>query len=112
MRPFNRHGGKAMSGGLVLALCCTCGVSQTNPPTSALHRDGPVIVRVVSRDSQIIARAGQNGPIYEMQSRDGQVIVPAMTLPQLHAQHPEIARRVNTMMGADTATVWAGIDRD
>jgi hypothetical protein len=67
-------------------------------------------VRVVSRDSTIIARAGRNGPVYSMQDKSGQTIVPAMSLDSLQAQHPDIARRVQAMTAIDTASVWAGVD--
>ena len=99
-----------MFGGLMLALCCTCGVSQQASSRSQL--DGPVIVRVVSRDSTILARAGQRGAVYSVLSKDGQIVVPAMTVQQLQARRPDVARQVRAMTAADTSMIWAGMDSD
>lgn len=65
----------------------------------------PVIVKLVSRDTALVARAGRNGTTYSIESSDGEVIVPPQTLETLRAQAPDLAREVQTMQ----ANAWAGM---
>ncbi|HVT90986.1 MAG TPA: hypothetical protein VHD56_19190 [Tepidisphaeraceae bacterium] len=79
--------------------CTPARVAETTPR-------GPVIVRVAGRESTITARASVNGPTYSVEDRSGQTVVPAMTINQLQARHPEIARHVQSI----TASAYAGMD--
>jgi hypothetical protein len=95
--------------GLAIAGC-----AQPAPQPAAPVEQGPVaqapqtpaIVRVVSRDLTITAHTGQNGPVYAVQSTDGEVIVPGQSLEDLQVNEPQLARHIQ-MMQADT---WAGLD--
>jgi hypothetical protein len=73
----------------------------------------PVIVEVVSRDSRITVRAGAQGPTYSVSGADGTPVAREITLPQLQATHPDLARRIGAMnASADSAasTVWASVE--
>jgi hypothetical protein len=94
-------------------LCVGCSQqSQRTPQASAPASEAtvapatPVIVRVVSRDLTITAHAGPNGPIYAVQSKDGQTLVPSQNLQDLHVNEPTLARHIRTMQ----ADGWAGLD--
>jgi hypothetical protein len=92
---------------LIIAMSCW-GCSEQQAQTR--QAPGPVIVRVVNRDTTITARAGTNGPVYSMENSHGQVLVPAMTMNQMQATHPDLARQIQaTHAKADTGA-WAGID--
>ena len=93
----------------MLALsCASC--SSSRPPAASsprgLEPQGPVISRVVGRDQVIVVRAGPNGPTYCLQSKTGEVIVPAMTLGDLAMSKPELFRELRTMQAN---TLWAGL---
>ena len=66
---------------------------------------GPVIVRLVGRDTAIVARAGRNGATYALESNAGEVLVPGKTLNELRVQHPDLAGAVQTL----EASAWAGL---
>jgi hypothetical protein len=112
---MRRHSLKrlALFGGVGLALCSA---SAREPGKAVAAAAGPqdsgrIVVRIVSRDSTITARAGgKNGPVYSMQDKNGLTVVPAMTLQQLHAQRPEVARKVEAMSAVDTGAALAGTD--
>lgn len=94
-----------------------CKNAETNQaPQKALAPSpaGPVIVRIVSRDTMITARAGNgSGPVYSQETAQGEKIVPAMSLQQLQAQHPDLATQVKMMQAgaiADIPHTWAGAD--
>lgn len=76
--------------------------SQATRPV--LHGD-PVIVKLVGRDTTLVARASQDGPTYSVESRTGAVIVPAQKLEILRAQRPALAHEVDTLQ----ANAWAGL---
>ena len=88
--------------------CASC--SSARPPAVTASRlskpQGPVISRVVGKDQVIVIRAGKNGPTYSLESRTGEVIVPAMTLGELAMSQPELFGEIRTMR-ADT--LWAGL---
>ncbi len=89
---------------LALGLSCVACSSTTPEPVEPQGTvdTGPVIVRVISRDTTIVARSSANGPVYGLEDRNGKVLVPAMSLPELQAMHPELARKVqNTTAYAD-----------
>lgn len=74
--------------------------SAVKPASTGLDQTktvGPVIVKIVSRDSVIVARAGADGPVYSVESKTGEVLMPSMTLDQMTALHPEMADKVKTM---------------
>ena len=60
--------------------------------------DGPVIVRLVGRDSTIIARAGAGGssPTYTFTDAHGNVISDDRTLEYLRAQHPQLFEQIDS----------------
>jgi hypothetical protein len=90
---------------LVIALAlASC--AQDRQHAKVPEQAGPVIVRIVSRDATITARAGNNGAIYTVQSKSGEQTIPSMTMPQLEAQHPQLARHIQTM----EAGAWAGVE--
>jgi hypothetical protein len=93
----------------ILALsCASC--SSSRPPalttSSGPLPKGLVISRVVGRDRVIVVRSGPNGPTYSLESKTGEVIVPAVTLGDLAMSKPELFREIRTMQAN---TVWAGL---
>jgi hypothetical protein len=90
--------------GLAVAGCTQQAQQSAAPAPQA--PETPVIVRVVSRDLTISAHAGSDGPIYAVQSKDGETVVTGQTLPELQANEPTLARHIQAMQ-ADT---WAGLD--
>jgi len=88
---------------MVVVGCSSC--SSNRPPAVAVPRvaepQGPVISRMVGRDEVIVVRAGPNGPTYCLQSKNGEVIVPAMTLGDLAMSKPELFQELRVMQ-ADT----------
>jgi hypothetical protein len=89
---------------LILALAgCS---QQAKQATSATETRAPVIVKVISRDVTITARAGENGPVYSVQSKTGETVVSDQTLDQLQASEPRLARHISGMQ----AGTWAGLD--
>jgi len=112
---MRRHSLKrlALFGGIAVALCSASAREPGKAAAAAVEPEGSgrVVVRIVSRDSTITARAGgKNGPVYSMQDKNGETILPAMTLQQLHAQRPEVARKVEAMSAVDTGAALAGTD--
>lgn len=91
--------------------CVSCSHTSPSAPPSAspasagVDNAAPIIVRIVSRGTTIVARAGVEGPVYSVEGARGEVLMPSMTLDQMTALHPEFANRVKTMQ----ATAWAGV---
>ncbi len=84
--------------------CATHRASTEQALTPARSND-PVIVKLVSRNSALVARAGRNGTTYSIESNAGEVVVPPQTLETLRVQAPQLAREVQTMQ----ANAWAGM---
>src|SRR5262245_24818512 len=80
---------------LIAAALASC--AQDNQHAQAPEPAGPVITRIVSRDATITARAGSNGAVYSIESKSGEQTIPSMTMPQLEARHPKLARHIQTM---------------
>jgi len=94
---------------LAAAQICGCSSQQPLQPLPAVSNESaPVIVKVTSRDSTITVRAAASGPVYSVQDRNGQQVVPAMSFQQLQAAEPQLARHVETMQASGSP--WAGID--
>jgi hypothetical protein len=96
----------------IALLCGGCSLQSqpsqhaSAPAPAAVAPQAPVIVRVVSRDMTITAHAGPTGPIYAVQSEDGQTLVPSQSLHELQVNEPTLARHIRTMQ----AEGWAGLD--
>jgi hypothetical protein len=95
---------------IAAALVCW-GCTESKPSSSAPAASaGPVIVRIVGRQTTITARAGARGPVYSMQTNDGKEIIPGMTLPEMHARHPDLAKHVESLHAESEAYgAWAGL---
>ena len=96
----------------VICLACSStpqspGPAPTTMPQSPAE-NGEEIVRVVSRDSVIIARTGADGPVYSVQGNDGREIVPGMTLGELQSRNPGLAAHIRSMNAA--AVGWGGVE--
>jgi hypothetical protein len=91
---------------ILAILLSVAGCSQQNRQAAAPAPQDPLIVRVVSRDVTITARATGDGPVYSVQSKSGETIVSDQTLEDLQANEPKLARHV----GAMQAGTWAGLD--
>jgi hypothetical protein len=89
-----------------LALCCSCstGKSPVAATVRSAERD-PVICRIVGRCQTIVVRASVNGPTYSAESRNGSILVPAMTLDQIAMREPGLFRSIKTMQAG---VYWAG----
>jgi hypothetical protein len=95
----------------VLSLACTTAKPSKRTAPSTTRETGVEIVRIVSRENVIIARAGLQGTEYCLQTASGQVLVRSQTLDQLQAQHPRLAGQIKTMNAAsDHPTAWAGVE--
>jgi hypothetical protein len=70
-----------------------------------MRAQDPVIVKLVGRDTTLVARASQHGPTYSIESSAGEVIVPAQTIETLRVQRPALAHEVDTLQ----ANAWAGL---
>lgn len=94
---------------LAFILCTACAQrpERIEPAASSV---GPVIVKVVSRDSVITARAGTNGPVYAVSNAAGQAVAPPMTLEDLQAAEPQLARHIHSMQADRSTGAWAGLD--
>lgn len=101
---------------LLAAIAATgCSSAPTTQPSKENGEEitkasEPVIVQIVSRDSRITVRSTSAGPTYSVSDANGTTVVPAMSLPQLQANHPELARHINTMNAAASNTAWAGVE--
>jgi hypothetical protein len=93
---------------LLIALCTACSAHRAAAPQSRApeSRQDPMIVKLVGRETTLVARASQSGPTYSIESKDGRVIVPAQSLQQLCAERPAVAREVQTLQ----ASVYAGLE--
>ncbi|WP_428938543.1 hypothetical protein [Fontivita pretiosa] len=103
--------------GMTMAGSITLATRQAPAPATAAAPDEPaVILRIVGRDSTLVASAGDadQGPTYALYSNAGELLIPRMTLPQLQAAHPDLARRIQHLHADQSATPihWAGIDLD
>lgn len=84
-------------------------MAQQRPTT--MPAQTRTIVKVVSRDTTIVASSGPNGPVYSLEGKDGLVIIPSMTLPDMQAKHPELAKHIQTMNASSRDTgAWAGVE--
>ena len=84
----------------VALVCASC--SPTPPPPTpqtppAAVSQGQIITQIVSRDQDIIVRAGATEPTYTLQTKTGEILVPAMTFGQLALNNPQLARTVRIM---------------
>lgn len=94
---------------LVLILVCSS-CSSNKPPAVAATRAkvaGPVITHIVARDEIIVVRAGTDGPTYSLESKGGEVIVPAMTRGELAMSRPDLSNAIRRM---HAGRIWAGKD--
>lgn len=98
---------------LAMGLACGACASNDSQPIESVDSSGPIIVRVQNRDTTLVARSSNQGPVYSVQDQNGKVVVPHMTMPQLQANHPELARHIkNTNASSGNTGAWAGIDID
>jgi hypothetical protein len=103
---------------LLLPLACSRAPRTATTPApapvaaSAAQPEGPEIVRIVGRHPTIIVTAGPDGPRYSAQADDATMIVSNVTLDELRAGHPEIARFVEPAMAlGEDSEIHAGLDR-
>lgn len=96
----------------ILGLALTgCGGSMSYERPAPTAVQGPTLVKIVSRDTTIVAHSSANGPVYSLQDNKGQVLVPSMTLPQMEAREPELARHIRTMNASTRGNgAWAGVE--
>jgi hypothetical protein len=89
---------------------CACSshtpIVKNTPPAEAVSESPPVLFRLEGVDQTIVVRSVAGEPAYSLESNDGAVLVPNMTLGELRAAHPDLYKRV-IMMHADKA--WAGM---
>jgi hypothetical protein len=104
---------------LAITLASCCCTKEGGKEKSAMHGDftdppgGPVIVRIVGRDTTITARAGAtgHGPVYSVESTANRAqILPPMDIGQLQAAQPELAHQIRSMHASNDRTVWAGVE--
>lgn len=94
---------------VVLMIAATSAMAQQRPTTQPAPTR--TIVKVVSRDTTIVASSGPNGLVYSLEGKNGQVIVPNMSLPDMQAKHPELARHIRTMnASAREISAYAGVE--
>lgn len=94
--------------GLVL-IGSSSAMAQQRPTTQPAP--ARTIVKVVSRDTTIVASSGPNGPVYSLEGKNGQVLIPNMSLPDMQAKHPELARHIRTMnASAREIGAYAGVE--
>jgi hypothetical protein len=65
-------------------------IGPASQPLSAVSP--PVLGSLQSRDRVVAFRGGPDGPRFDVQTRDGQLIAADLTLEQVTAQHPELGR--------------------
>lgn len=94
---------------MTIALAASSAKAGNGPTTAPSGDAGKLIVRVVGRDSTIVARSSANGPSYSVESKYGTTT--AKTLPQLQASNPELAKKIQSS-SASARTAWAGMDMD
>src|SRR5271156_464384 len=88
---------------IALPLLLLCGLSCSSSPTSAQPQarssalQGPVILRIAGRHEDMVIRAGASGPTYSLESKDGSVLLAAMTLDELAVNNPQMFQTINTM---------------
>jgi hypothetical protein len=90
---------------IVLTGCAAHRASIPQAQSAAPKSIDPIIVKLVGRNTTLVARATQNGPTYSLESSTGDVIVPAQTLESLRTERPALAREVQTL----EANAWAGM---
>lgn len=90
---------------MTAAIGCSTSAPEVAPPAGASH-DHKVLLRIVGRDRVIVVRSGEAGATWSLESADGEVLVPDMTLDELRAEHPQLHQRVRTMQADPT---WAGM---
>jgi hypothetical protein len=89
--------------GLVCTACSPTPAPTPTPQTpptasiSAAASQAPIITQIVSRDQVIIVRAGPTEPTYAVQSKNGEILVPATTAGDLAVSNPELLQKVRTM---------------
>jgi hypothetical protein len=91
----------------ILALSCAAFSSDNSAIVGTMRAarpDGMIITRVVSRQDVIVVRAGSGGPTYSLETKNGEVIVPAATLGKLAMTKPSLSGAVKAMQATD----WAG----
>jgi len=95
---------------LLMMTCGSCAMAPRATPVAARlpEQRGPVITRIVSRDTTVVVRAGVDGAdaTYSVESKSGEILVPDMTLPQLARANPELFRSVQT---AQSSVMYAGL---
>ena len=93
----------------LFASCCAASLMQGPRASDAAARgraegsQGAVMGRIVGRNQTVVVRAGAKGSRYSVEDKDGQVVVPGMTLRELAAKKPESAHTVQTLQ-ADVDT--------
>lgn len=99
-----------MKRSMMILLLGLAGCSSGMTTDAVAPAENPVIVRVVSRDSTIVARATGQGTVYSVENKAGQTVVPSMTLQQMQASNPNLAHHVRTMNASADHTAWAGVE--
>ncbi len=64
--------------------------------------DLPVIVYLEKRDKLVTVKAGANGPVYFVKSKDGRTLMENLTEQELQAKAPEIYQFIKTAMGSSS----------
>ena len=102
---------KSLSFLFLMGLAAGCAQSSHKSTVPEMtDSSGDVIVRVVGSNETITAYTSAHGPIYAVHNNDGRQVSPPMTLQQMQAQNPDLARKVNTMNASSSHTAWAGVD--
>lgn len=81
---------------IVIAAASFCAACATEPE----------LLRIEGVHQTIVVHSGLVEPTYSLETRNGRVIIPAMTLSELQASHPDLHKRVTTMRAK---TAWAGM---
>jgi hypothetical protein len=95
-----------------ILFCCSCSQEHKTAGPSALKPEaanGPVIVRLVGRETTMTVRAGARGPVYSFQTNAGEQVMPSMTLNELQAFNPDLAKRVRSIQASQAAGGLAGL---
>lgn len=61
----------------------------------------PTILHLKMRDKWITVKAGPDGPVYFVKTKDGEVLADGLSAAEMRAQHPKLHGTIETLM-ADT----------
>jgi hypothetical protein len=91
---------------ILVVACASCASKRAAVvPAARAGEGGPVITQLVGREQTIVVRAGVNGPTYSVESKDGELLRPPMTIDELAMSDPELYRAVRSMQAG---RLWAG----